>query len=226
MEATDDDILNKQNALISKAVRTLGLRLLPGDILEECMDAVIETQRSKDAVDPDAAKRKIFDSFGTVGVQVKDLQEYLGHPGETLTPKELTDLRGLYSALKDGETSWREIMDSKAAADAAPPKNPLFAKKTDAKVAEQVAPPPKTPAVQNGAKAPLTREQKLDAVIEAFKVQGLDNLCLFLIEKRWLAENMDLRDMGSTFVDKAFSDIPGLKAIFSKWQVGGGAQNG
>jgi hypothetical protein len=123
VKATDDDILNKQNALISKAVRTLGLRLVPGDLIDESMDACMETQRTKDAVDPDAAKRKLFDAFGTVGVTVDQIKKYLGNEATTLTPKELSDLRGLYSAIKDGETSWAEAMDArqpKAAEPAAP----------------------------------------------------------------------------------------------------------
>lgn len=111
IEATEDDILNKQNALISKAVRTLGLRLVPGDLIDEAMDLVIETQKRHDAEDPDAAKRKLFDSFATIGVTSAQLKEHLGNDAETLTPKELTDLRALYSAIRDGETSWREVMN-------------------------------------------------------------------------------------------------------------------
>jgi hypothetical protein len=109
--ATDDDILNKQNALISKAIRTLGLRLIPGDIIDECMTAVIETQRQTDATDPDAAKKKIFDAFAEIGIQAKDIKSYLGHAAETIVPKELADLRGIFQAIKDGETTWRDVMD-------------------------------------------------------------------------------------------------------------------
>jgi len=110
--ATDDEILNKANALISKAIRTLGLRIIPGDIVEECQDIIIATIRDKDAKDPDTARRQLFDAYGKLGVQVSDLKSYLGHDGAVLNPKEMTDLRGIYNALKDGETSWREVMDS------------------------------------------------------------------------------------------------------------------
>jgi hypothetical protein len=113
IEATDDDILNKQNALLSKAIRTQGLRLVPSDIVEECMAAVLATQADADAKDPNSAKREIFDHFNVIGVTVGNIKEWLGHPGDVLTPKELTDLRALYSAIKDGETTWREVMDDK-----------------------------------------------------------------------------------------------------------------
>jgi hypothetical protein len=111
--ATEDDLLNKQNAQISKAIRTNGLRLVPGDILEECEEQVIKTQEVKDAQDPDAAKRKVFDAFNSVGIQVEQLKTYLGHDATQLTQKELLDLRALFSAIRDGETTWREVMDAR-----------------------------------------------------------------------------------------------------------------
>lgn len=115
LEATDDDIVNKQQALISKAVRTLGLRLIPGDIVDECMEQVLVTQANTDAEDPDAAKRKLFDAFGQLGVRAEQLKEYLGHDAGSLAPKELADLRALYAAIRDGEANWRDVMDQKLA---------------------------------------------------------------------------------------------------------------
>jgi hypothetical protein len=117
LEATDDDIINKQQALISKAMRTIGLRLIPGDIVDECMEAVIETQRNADAEDPDAAKRKLFDAFGQLGVRAEQIKDYLGHDASTLAPKEMTELRALYAAIRDGEASWRDVMETKEGAD-------------------------------------------------------------------------------------------------------------
>lgn len=113
--ATEDDILNKQNALISKAIRTQGLRVVPGDLIDEAMYLVKQTQKNADAADPDAARMQLFDYFADLGVKVAQIKEYLGHDGEKLSPKELADLRGMYAALRDGETSWREIMDARGA---------------------------------------------------------------------------------------------------------------
>lgn len=114
LEAEDDDILNKQNALISKALRTLALRLIPGDLIDECMNMVIATQQKGDAEDPDAAKRKLFDAFAGLGIGPDQIKEYLGHPADTLVPKELTELRALYAAIREGETSWAEVMDDRS----------------------------------------------------------------------------------------------------------------
>lgn len=115
IEATDDEILDRQNALISKAVRTLGLRLVPGDLIDEAMEEILATQSNKDAEDPDAAKKRLFDAFAEKGVSVVQIKEFLGHGVDTLEPKELTNLRGIFSALRDGETTWREVMDDRKA---------------------------------------------------------------------------------------------------------------
>jgi hypothetical protein len=112
--ATDDDILNKQNALISKAIRTLGMRLIPGDIVDEAMETVIETNLKKDSADPDAARKRLFDAFSGLGIAAGQLKEYLGHEASVLSQREIEELRGLYAAMKDGETTWHEIMDARA----------------------------------------------------------------------------------------------------------------
>lgn len=112
IEATDDDILNVQNSLISKAVRTLALRHVPGDLVDEAMTLILETLKTKDAEDPDAAKRRIFDAFAEVGVTAQQLKTFIGE-SETLQPAQMKTLRGLYAAIRDGETTWTAIMDAK-----------------------------------------------------------------------------------------------------------------
>lgn len=114
LHGTDDDILNKQNALISKAVRTLGLRLIPGDLVDEALWYVRQTMAKEDAQNPDMAKNRIIDAFAQIGVQVEQLKEYVGHELSALDPSELQTLRAIYSAIKDGETSWKAVMDDKA----------------------------------------------------------------------------------------------------------------
>ena len=114
IHGTDDDILNKQNALISKAVRTLGLRLIPGDLVDEALYYVRQTMAQQDAQNPDAAKNRIIDAFAQLGVQVDMLKDYLGHELSSIDPNELQTLRGIYSSIKDGETTWKAVMDDKA----------------------------------------------------------------------------------------------------------------
>lgn len=109
LPATEDDIRNKVNAEVSKALRTNGLRILPGDILEECMDQCVSTLRSDAAQDPDRERKKIADAFGSLGVLPSALADYLGHGLDQCSPAEIVDLRGVYQAIKDGETTWSEV---------------------------------------------------------------------------------------------------------------------
>jgi hypothetical protein len=112
IEATDDEILDREGALASKAMRTCILRLIPGDILEEAVQKCYETMDNKDAQDPDAARKKLFDAFGALGVSVDQITAYLGHASDSLNLKELRELRGIYTAIKDGEASWAEAIAS------------------------------------------------------------------------------------------------------------------
>lgn len=143
LHGTDDDILNKQNALISKTVRTLGLRLIPGDLVDEALYYVRQTMAKQDAADPDAAKNRLIDAFAQLGVAVESLKDYVGHELSALDPNELQTLRAIYSAIKDGETSWKAVMDDKAEKDAeakekAKQNAPTSAKTTEPKKAEPV----------------------------------------------------------------------------------------
>jgi hypothetical protein len=112
LPATDDEVLNKTNALISKALRNGVLRLLPGDIQDDCEMACRQTQKNQDAKDPAAAKKKLFDGFAQIGVMPDQLKEYLGTEGD-LQPAQLGELRAIYSAIRDGETTWAAIVDAK-----------------------------------------------------------------------------------------------------------------
>lgn len=112
--ATDDDLLNKRAALISKAIRTLGLRIIPGDLQDEAEEIIKEIRTKAASNDPAAERKRIADAFAEIGVKVAELIEYLGHPLDTCSPPELVQLRGIYGAIKDGEATWKQVMDNKA----------------------------------------------------------------------------------------------------------------
>ena len=112
--ANDDDLLNKRGALISKAIRTLALRIIPGDLQDEAEQIIKDIRLNEAAADPAAARKKIADGFAEIGVKASDLVEYLGHPLDTCSPSELVQLRALYGAIRDGEATWKEAMDNKS----------------------------------------------------------------------------------------------------------------
>lgn len=112
VRATEDELTAKQAALVSKAIRTVGLRLIPADLVEESMDMVIETQRRADASDPDAARKKLVDAFVSIGVKPDALKAYLGHDIGSSSPAEMQDLRAIYAGISTGETTWKEVIAS------------------------------------------------------------------------------------------------------------------
>jgi hypothetical protein len=187
LEATDDDIINKQQALISKAIRTLGMRLIPGDIVDECMDQVLVTQANADAQDPDAAKRKLFDAFAALGVRAEQIKEFLGHDAASLSPKELQDLRSLYAAIRDGEATWRDVMDQRAAA-AENKTASLDAVRaaTAAKKAAKAPPPPAAPQFDVAATIAkinaATNRETLALMADEFRDVADDDVRLQLLQ--------------------------------------------
>jgi len=112
--ANDDDLLNKRAALISKAIRTLGLRIVPGDLQDEAEVIIKEVRMNEASRDPGAERKRIADAFGEIGVKASDLVSYLGHSLDACSPQELVDLRGIYGAIKDGEATWKSVMENKA----------------------------------------------------------------------------------------------------------------
>jgi hypothetical protein len=149
--ATEDETATKEAALVSKQLRELLLRLLPSDIKEAAFAQIRETRHKEDAEDPDAAKRRVIDGFFDMGVEPKQLAEFVGHDLAKLTPAQLQRLRLISAAMKDGETTWADVMAQKqefernkeAKAKAAPPTDAAAAAKpADGEKAATTAPPP------------------------------------------------------------------------------------
>ena len=113
VEATEDELLNKQNALVSKALRTLILRMIPGDIIEEGQKACVATLDREDAKDPAMARKRMVDRFAELGIMPRDLEALVGHSLDALQPAELAELRDAYATVRDGEGTWRSILEAK-----------------------------------------------------------------------------------------------------------------
>jgi hypothetical protein len=110
VEASDDDILNKQGALVSKALRTCILRIIPGNLQDEAYDVCNAILKDAAAKDPDAARNAACDAFAGQGIQPTDLESWLGHKLDVATPAEIEQLRRLFVAIRDGEATWPEAL--------------------------------------------------------------------------------------------------------------------
>lgn len=110
VKATEDEVLTKQAAMISKALRNEGLRLIPQEIIEEGIEIARLTQQKDVSSNMEDARKKISDAFGGLGIQPKHLEEYLGHPMAMCVPAEITDLRAIFNAIKNGEAKWNDFV--------------------------------------------------------------------------------------------------------------------
>lgn len=125
VDATDDEMLNKVNALTSKALRTCILRLVPGDLIEEAKAACYAVRRNRDAKDPSEARKKLCDAFATLGVTVEQLAIYIGHAVDKITLDEIDELRSVFQTVRDGEATWAEALDHRRGQEpATPPADP------------------------------------------------------------------------------------------------------
>lgn len=110
VRATDDELMMKQNALVSKALRNEGLRLIPQEIIEEAISLSHLVLQNADKADMGGAKRKLLDAFAAIGIQPIDIEEYFQHPIDRCVPAEFADLRAIYNAVKSGEAKWVDFI--------------------------------------------------------------------------------------------------------------------
>ena len=141
VRATEDEFLNKQRAAVSKIMRTCALRVIPGDLIDEGMAVVVETKAAEVKADPEGARKKIADAFFSIAVKVSDLKEYLGCDLDGASPDQIQELRDIYAAIKDGETTWKAVMELKRDAESSEAPEGNAAKKADesaGKLAEMI----------------------------------------------------------------------------------------
>jgi hypothetical protein len=113
LPTTEEELRQKQQALVSRVFRTLVLRLVPPDTLEECEMQIGATVKNEAARDPDAERKAVADAFASLNVMPADLKAYIGHELGTCTPAEIVNMRGLYEAIREGEITWAEAVKEK-----------------------------------------------------------------------------------------------------------------
>lgn len=229
--ANDDDLLNKRAAQISKAVRTLGLRIIPGDLQDEAEAMIKKVRLDEAARDPAAERKKIVDAFGELNVKAADLIEYLGHALDSCSPQELVDLRGLYGAIRDGEATWKTVMDNKRgqesgeegddkkpdASDKPAPRRPAASRKPATPAAAEAekggdataGAQPQATGTTTTAKAPESQTKLIRS-----KIEGLKQL------KQDFSEADLLAEIGGTSVDDLTVDQGNLALeLLQEWSA-------
>lgn len=107
------DLLELVNRVGAKASRNCIRHILPAQMIDDVLVKCRAVLKSEAEKHPDRERYALIDSFAKFGVMVPDLESYLDHPVAQLTPDELVDLRGIYSALRDGG-SWKAFLKAKA----------------------------------------------------------------------------------------------------------------
>lgn len=110
------ELINKHGAI---AERNCILKVLPPWLTEDAENSCVENQRKKINDNLDQSKRDILAAFAPFNVLGSMIEEYLGHVLTEVTAEEIADLRGMYSAIRDGHTRWSEFVDQKRDAEAA-----------------------------------------------------------------------------------------------------------
>jgi len=132
VKATEDEMFTKESSAASKAIRNGILRCIPEHILSEAKSTCYATMKAQADSDPQGVIRQICDSFTKYRIYPANLEEYLGHSLDVVTGGEVTDLQAAYNTIKDGESTWAEIMEMKKAEDAEVKKEPEKGKIEDA----------------------------------------------------------------------------------------------
>ena len=112
---TDDEMEVKKAAMVSKVRRTLILDLLPSDLKDDCMWQIRTTLEKGDRKDPEGDKKKMLIAYARIGIGVQDIEQYIGHDIGQIAPAEVTELRAIYRAVHDGETTWAAAIEEKLA---------------------------------------------------------------------------------------------------------------
>lgn len=128
IRADEDAFLVKQNAAISKARRECIRAVVPGDLVEEALRECADARRGEVKKDPAAARKRLADAFFSLGVMPSQLCEYVGIQSlEVITEAQLETLRVAYASIKEGETTWAELVEEKT------PSKPANGDKTEGK---------------------------------------------------------------------------------------------
>lgn len=113
LPATPDQVASSEASGVSKALRTLGERLLRPDYKREwrarCEAAIMDAA----AKDPEGEKKRILDGFSEKGVMPSAVEAYMEKSLIGLTPAEILQLRKIYTAIANGECSWKDVMEAK-----------------------------------------------------------------------------------------------------------------
>lgn len=151
VKPTEDEFSVKEKKTLAIEKRNTILALIPDDIKEEMLEKSDETNQNKIKEDPDKALRTILDYFSGINILPKEIEKYLDHPINIITPAEIEDLRVIAQSIQSGASTWYDFIElaenTKRKTKSKAPKDPKTstADKIAAKAAETTEPTPEPP---------------------------------------------------------------------------------
>lgn len=113
VEPDERDLRELTNRHASIAERNCVLQLIPSDIIEEAKRICRETLQQEATKDPQAARRRLISGFDDLNVTVPMIEAYIGQPISQASPKQIADLRAIWVSIRDGNSTWSELMVAK-----------------------------------------------------------------------------------------------------------------
>jgi len=108
VEPDERDLRELSNKYASIGERNCILKVVPSHMVDEVLEVARQTTLEDAAKHPEAVRAKLADAFLVLGVNVAMLEDYFGHPLKDTTPAEITDLRGIYTSMRDGNSVWED----------------------------------------------------------------------------------------------------------------------
>lgn len=116
IEITDErelrELIGRQGSILE---RNCILRLLPADLVDDAKERCKRTMRKAAAGDLTKSRaetiRGVVFGFRSFGVDVDMLEKKLGHSVDLINEEELTGLRKIHNALKDGQAKRTDFFD-------------------------------------------------------------------------------------------------------------------
>lgn len=111
--ATEDEVLSKQNNIGSKYRRNLIIQLIPTYILQDSIETIDAVIKSGIKENPEKAKNNVMDNFARIGILPSEIEKYLGHPMAQILPDEIAELKDIFTAIIEKETTWAEVIEER-----------------------------------------------------------------------------------------------------------------
>jgi hypothetical protein len=140
VEPDERDLRELTNRRAAIAVRNCLLQLIPKDVVEDALAACDTTLENKVKEDPAGAMKQMLQAFLGLGITGEMLAVYLKHPVQASQPKEIAQLRSIFTAIRDGQATWTDFVEQPGQQSSSRPKT-LDDLKDKLKAGDKALPP-------------------------------------------------------------------------------------